>query len=136
MTKVSSEQRPPVHMIEAEADALWDIALAAQTQHPNTAALLMQEIERAEMHQPGAIPPDVVTMGSTVVFADEARGTEHTVCLVWPREADYAAGRVSVMTPVGAGLIGMREGSGIDWPDRDGHSRHLRIISVRQPQAA
>lgn len=136
MTKEPAGQRPPIHMIEAEADALWEIAAAARAQHPATAALLMQEIERADMHQPETIPPGVVTMGSTVVFADDARETEHTVRLVWPREADYAAGRVSVMTPVGAGLIGMREGSGIDWPDRDGHPRRLRILSVRQPQAA
>ena len=136
MTDQPSGQRPPVHMIEEQADALWEIATAATAQHPVTAALLMQEIERAAMHQPETIPADVVIMGSTVVFADDARGTEHTVQLVWPREADYAAGRVSVMTPVGAGLIGMREGNGIDWPDRDGHPRRLRILSVRQPQTA
>lgn len=136
MTNEPSGQRPPIHMIEEQADALWEIAAAAKAQHPATATLLMQEIERAEMHRPETIPGDVVTMGSTVVFADDARGAEHTVQLVWPRDADYAAGRVSVMTPVGAGLIGMREGHGIDWPDRDGHSRRLRILSVRQPQTA
>ena len=41
MTNEPAGQRPPIHMIEAEADALWDIALAARAQHPASAALLM-----------------------------------------------------------------------------------------------
>ena len=56
MTNEPAGQRPPIHMIEAEADALWDIALAARAQHPATAALLLQEIERADMPRPETIP--------------------------------------------------------------------------------
>ena len=39
------------------------------------------------------------------------------------------------LTPVGAGLIGMTAGSSICWPDRDGHDRMLRIVSVTSPGA-
>ena len=41
--------------------------------------------------------------------------------------------RLSVMTLVGAGLIGMRKGVSIDWPDRSGEERRLRIVEVIQP---
>ena len=40
------------------------------------------------------------------------------------------AGRVSILTPIGAGLIGMVAGSSIRWPDRDGSNRLLRIVEV------
>jgi regulator of nucleoside diphosphate kinase len=41
--------------------------------------------------------------------------------------------RLSVLTPVGAGLIGMRCGDSIDWPNRLGAFRRLRIVRVVQP---
>jgi regulator of nucleoside diphosphate kinase len=53
--------------------------------------------------------------------------------LVYPAEADIEAGRISILTPVGAGLIGLAEGASILWPDRDGHERRLRIIAVTPP---
>jgi regulator of nucleoside diphosphate kinase len=54
------------------------------------------------------------------------------VQLVYPRQADIAFGRVSVLTLIGAGLIGMRRGQSIDWPDRKGRCRRLRILDVGQ----
>jgi regulator of nucleoside diphosphate kinase len=56
------------------------------------------------------------------------------VRLVLPAEADLDAGRISILTPVGAGLIGMRAGDEIDWPCPDGRPRILKIVDVRQSQ--
>jgi regulator of nucleoside diphosphate kinase len=50
----------------------------------------------------------------------QASGADRTVELVYPRDADISAGRVSILTPVGAGVIGLRTGQSILWPDRDG----------------
>ena len=72
-------------------------------------------------------------MNATVEFVDEASGADRTVELVYPKEADISAGRISILTPIGAGLIGLRAGQSIHWPDRDGKERWLRIISVVQP---
>ena len=52
--------------------------------------------------------------------------------LVYPHDADIEAGRISIMSLVGAGLIGLRAGQSISWPDRSGHERSLRIIEVMQ----
>jgi regulator of nucleoside diphosphate kinase len=81
------------------------------------------------------LPPDVVTMGSRVAFVDRASGERHSVELVYPGEADMAQGRVSVLTPIGAALIGMRRGSAIDWPNRQGEVRRLKIVEVVRPTA-
>ena len=129
-------KRPPIHMIDSQADMIADLAYNAEARLPQVSALLIEEIDRAKIYAADKIPADVVTMGATVEFVDEHSGADRTVQLVLPGEADIAAGRVSILTPVGAGLIGMREGQTITWPDRDGQERQLRIVKVAQRQAA
>jgi regulator of nucleoside diphosphate kinase len=51
-----------------------------------------------------------------------------------PRLANIAEGRISILTPMGAALYGLRAGQSIDWPDLDGQSRRIRIVRVRQPE--
>lgn len=135
MTSPKHVARPPVHMIDTQADALSDLALRTEDRNPEVSALLLEEITRAKIHVAAKIPGDVVTMHARVEFVDESRGVPHVVELVWPGEADFAAGRLSVMTPTGAGLIGLREGGSIDWPDRGGRERRLTIVNVTQPDA-
>jgi len=119
-------------MIDSEADALTNLALGAEERLPEVSALLLDEIARARVIEAERMPADTVTMGSTVDFVDEASGTERRVQLVYPRAADIEAGRISILTLVGAGLIGLREGQSIDWPDRSGKPRRLRICAVQQ----
>ena len=135
MTRKAAK-RPPIHMIDSQADMIADLAYNAEARLPQVSALLIEEIDRAKIYAADKIPADVVTMGATVEFVDEHSGADRTVQLVLPGEADIAAGRVSILTPVGAGLIGMREGQTITWPDRDGQERQLRIVKVAQRQAA
>ncbi len=90
----------------------------------------MQEIGRARIVPDDRLPADVVGMGSLVRFRDESTGAERTVRLVYPREADIAAGRISILTPIGAGLIGLKQGQSIRWEDRDGHPKVLQVIAV------
>jgi len=120
-------------MIDREADALFDLAIKWQRAHPLSAALLLDELDRAATVAASELPGDVVTMRSRVVFVDQASGERHAVDLVYPGEADMAQGRVSILTPIGAALIGMRVGSAIDWPNRQGERRRLKIAEVVQP---
>ncbi|PQM27066.1 transcription elongation factor GreAB [Sphingopyxis lindanitolerans] len=129
-------RRPSIHMIDSEADALADLAVSVEKRMPQVSALLTDEISRATVHSAKDMPRDVVTMSSQVEFIDEANGEARTIQLVYPHEADIAAGRVSILTPVGAGLIGLRQGQSIRWPDRDGHERALSVVGVIQPAAA
>jgi len=69
-------------------------------------------------------------MGARVDFIDEGSGARRTVELVYPPEADMAEGRLSILSHVGAGLIGLAEGQTIRWPDRSGTERVLRIETV------
>lgn len=125
--------RPQIILSASEAERLSALATQMEQSSPLAAELLLDEIDRAEVRLDGEVPLTVVRMGSTVEFLDEAHDSRRTVQLVWPADADIGAGRVSVLTPVGAGLIGMSEGADILWPDRAGHERSLRILKVTPP---
>ncbi len=128
----TSNSRPVIHVMADECDVLYALALSAEHRHPRSAAMLLAELDRAELCD-ADLPPQTVRMNSRIEFVDEGSGVRRTVQLVYPNDADIAAGRVSILTPVGAGLIGMSAGRAIPWPDREGHVRSLRIVSVAPP---
>lgn len=123
--------KPHIHMIDSEADALTELLLKSPSSPFHE--MLLEEINRATICSRSDIPSQVVTMGSEVAFLDQASGAERTVSLVYPGDADISAGRVSILTPIGAALIGLGLGQSINWPDRAGAERKLTIVAVRQP---
>ena len=125
--------RPPLHLLASESDRVASLALQAEHRQPVVAAMLLEEIERAELHEPGTLPETAVTIGSEVDFIDERTNQVRTVELVFPAHANIAAGRISILTPMGAALYGLTAGQSIDWPDLDGHARRIRILRVHQP---
>jgi len=126
--------RPNIILAETEAARLSALALKMEKAAPFAAGLLLDEIERAEIRADGAVPDDVVRMHSTLQFIDGAKGRPRTVVLVYPSEADIAAGKISVLTPVGAGLLGLAARQTIRWPDRDGRERPLKVLKVKPPE--
>lgn len=132
--QISSGTRPPIHLLDSESDMLGDLALQTEHRLPVVSAMLLAEIDRAEIHSRATLPAGVVTIGSDVEFIDEGSDVRRLVRIVWPADADIEAGRISILTPVGAGLIGLSAGQTIDWPDLEGRERRIRIVSVRQPE--
>ena len=97
---------------------------------------LAREIERGIEVQPREIPPDVVTMNSRVRVTDVDAGTTHEYTIVFPSDADYEKGRISILAPLGTALLGFRVGDTVDWSMPRG-VRRLRIEEiVYQPEAA
>lgn len=131
MTAASKpSSRPPIVLSESDAERLSVLAIQNESTHPVAAELLLREIARAQVRPDARVRDDIVGMNSTVEFRDEAHGRDRVVQLVYPQDADIAAGKVSILTPVGAGLIGLAAGQAILWPDREGEKRVLRILRV------
>ena len=128
--------RPPIHLLASESDMVGNLALQIEDRQPVVAAMLFDEIDRAELHDPDTLPPGVITLGSEVDFLDEKSHRLTTVRLVMPAAANIALGNISILTPMGAGLYGLSTGQSIDWPDRDGRERRIRILAVRPPRPA
>lgn len=133
MTSQADGDQPAIYVIDTEADALYELALTIQNKSPEIAGKLCEELNRAIVMTGADIPSNVVTMQSEVEFVDERSRERRKVELVWPRHADVDQNRVSILSLVGAGLIGMREGASIKWPDRFGKERFLKITKVHQP---
>ncbi len=131
MQNAIKERPPPIVVSEAEYERLTGLAEAALDRLPEAAGSLLAEMDRATVAAPDAIPSDVVRMGSTVSLRG-AEGTQR-VTLVYPGEADIAAGKVSVLTPLGAALIGVKAGDSISWARRDGRALTLEVVSVEPP---
>lgn len=129
----TGEVRPPIHLLAAESDMVARLALQAEHRFPVVASMLLEEIERAELHEIASMPETAVRIGSEIDFVDERSGQLRTVELVLPAAANIAEGRISILTPMGAALYGLSAGQSIDWPDLDGHERRIRIARVRQP---
>src|SRR5690606_29962446 len=84
----------------------------------DAAQALDDELERAEVVDPSALPPNVVTMNSRVRLRERRSGREHELTLVYPPDA--GEDRVSVLAPVGSALLGLSVGQDIEWPLPDG----------------
>ena len=128
----AGEARPRIHLLASESDLVADLALNIEHRQPVIAAMLLEEIERAELYEPGTLPDDAVTLGSEVDFVDDRTHQLRKVKLVLPVDANIAEGRISILTPMGAALYGLRAGSSINWPDLDGNERRITLVRVMQ----
>lgn len=127
------KERPPPKIVisEAEYNRLTGLAEAAMERSPAAAESLLAGMDRAVITTPGKLPADVVRMGSTVTL--EGHEGPQQIMLVYPGEADIAAGRISVLTPLGAALIGAKAGQSVGWSSRDGRRLAAKIAAVELP---
>ena len=100
-------------------------------------AELEAEIARADIVEPGDIPPDVVTMNSTVNFDIAETGKQCELTLVYPRDVDGSADKVSIFAPVGSALLGLSVGDALVWPSVGGKHMTVRVTGIAyQPERA
>jgi len=99
-------------------------------------AMLEEELDRARLVAAGRLPADVVTMNSRVSMTDLDTGKEMTYTLVFPRDADFSQGKISVLAPIGTAILGYRAGDVIEWNVPAG-KRKFRVEEIlHQPEAA
>lgn len=121
----------------------WMDALALKT--------LDLELQRVQILSSNEVMPNVVTTQSCVKVQDLATREVMEVTLAWPEDADPDNGRVSVVSPVGAALLGYTTGDivnlrtsaglrririeGITWEmdpeDCRGFGRECTVVGVR-----
>lgn len=132
-----STARPRIVIGETDHRIVTGLATGALDRLPEVADALLTEMERARVVPDAKRPADAVGLGSEVEFTSDA-GQPRTVRLVMPAQADIAEGRISILTPVGAALIGLSPGQSFDWAGPSGHAHRLTVTAVRagEPVAA
>jgi regulator of nucleoside diphosphate kinase len=103
------------------------------------AEFLATELDRAIVRPADEIAANIVTMNSRVAYRIGARRDIEIRTLVYPDEnARQASGddRLSVMTPLGAALIGLRVGTGMTYETLESTLQHVTVEAViHQPDA-
>lgn len=135
MTQLTQKHHriPKIVVGELDHERLTGLAIAAIERIPEVAEELLAEMDRAKVVATARLPVDVVRMGSFVTF--ESDSAQHRrVQLVYPGEADIEQGRISVLTPIGAALIGLSAGQSIAWTARDGKKHVLTVTAVEQAE--
>ena len=112
-----------LNRLEALLDSLPANAFAGRAE-------LQAELERAEIVAPDQVPPDVVTMNSTVRFTIAETGETFRLTLVYPKDVGGDAGRISVLAPVGSALLGLSVGDEMQWPRPGGGVSTVRVDEV------
>jgi regulator of nucleoside diphosphate kinase len=93
-------------------------------------SFLVGELTRARVVDDAAVPPTVVAMHSTLEFRDDETGRHMVARLVYPHEVGGPDQAISILTPVGAALIGLSEGQSISYETPDGRLKTLTVLRV------
>jgi len=121
---------PPIVIGTDDAHRLSTLANSSMAVFPRVAHFLARETERAKVAADDCDLRGKVRMGSQVRYCDDKTGEIRDVVLVYPHEADISLKRVSVLTPVGAALIGLSVGQVIEFRTPGHQTRSLKILDV------
>jgi regulator of nucleoside diphosphate kinase len=121
---------PEILIPSSDYDRLVEVADRAEHTTPQVAEYLGRELGRAQIVPDLEFDPGAARMGSLVTYCDDQNGNRRTVTLVWPQEGDVGRNRISVLTSVGAALLGLRAGQSIDWPAPLGGATTLTVVEV------
>lgn len=122
--------RPRIVIASTEHAHLLTLADRALDAQPHVAEFLLDELSRAFVVPDGTCAANVVRMGSQVVYREESTARVRRVTLTYPHAANIEQNRVSVLTPIGAALIGLSVAQAIEWPTPDGRKDSITVLDV------
>jgi regulator of nucleoside diphosphate kinase len=129
--------RPNIVISSLDADRLERLIEALPAGAFPDKSGLEGELTRADVVDPKDVPPNVVTMNSTVRFRVESTAEEFTLTLVYPKDMDASSDKISILAPVGSALLGLSQGDEIEWPKPGGGVLRVHIDEiVYQPERA
>lgn len=135
MRKIKHNSRPepvlpPIVITADEARRLGALANSSMALFPRVSQFLAGETERANVVADNSDLRGVVRMGSQVRYCDNKTGDVREAVLVYPHEADLTLKNISVLTLVGAALIGLSVGQSIEFRTPLHHARSLTVLGV------
>ncbi len=120
----------------ARLKELVDVGIAFKERDREYLEGLQNELDRAHVVEPTAIPDNVVTMNSRVRLKDIGSGEETIYDLAFPSDANIGQNKISILAPIGTAILGYRTGDTVEWEVPAG-TRKVRIEEVLyQPEAA
>lgn len=115
---------PPIRITPRDL-GLLDSILSQLSRPSPVVDFLQRELDRASVED--AAPGSFVALGTRVTFDDD-RGSRHTATLLAPGE--MRPDGISILTPVGAALLGLSEGQSIAYTTLDGRTKSVRVLRL------
>jgi len=137
--RLKTVERPRIIQAIAEARAHGDLSEnaeyhAAKEQQSFTEGRISEieaKLANAQIIDPKTVNAEGrIVFGTTVDLLDEDSGNEVTYQIVGDDEADIAAGKVSISSPIARALIGKESGESVEVRVPDG-TRRYEILNVR-----
>lgn len=132
-------QHRTIYITKFDLERLEDLlAAAGEFSYRDRSDLeeLEAELQEGNLVDSKDVPPNVVTMNSQVQIVDVDSKQSMVFTLVFPKEADIDAGKLSVLSPIGTAILGYSEGDVIHWHVPAG-LRRIKIEKILyQPESA
>lgn len=107
------------------------LSAAADNDETNPSALqLGAKLFDAQVVSPATMPHGTIGLGATVTYEELSHSRRRRVTLVRPAEADAAAGRISVLSPVGIALLGNRANRVVEVALPGDRRAPIRVVDV------
>lgn len=133
-TKSKAVRQPRLLITTSDQEILASIIGHA----PTSAAgmLLADELDRAIVVDDSFSSRPFCRIGSWVTYEDLGSGQTREIQLVLPADADIDKRCVSVLTLVGASLLGLAIGAEFGWTDDRGRPHRLKVLDVVSPHVS
>ena len=129
----------PIYITNQDKQRLEDLLMEVEASDPRKHGdlkALTEELHRAVIVDPKDVFNDVITMNSRAEMHDLESGESVAFTLVFPSEANIDEEKISVLAPIGAGMLGYRVGDEFEWNVPDG-LRRMKVMKIDyQPEAA
>lgn len=124
-SEVAAPKHPPLVIRQRDEERLYEYAIGSMLSGPREAGGLLDELTRAEVRADSDVPSNVIGLGSEFACqeTDGFQSRYQFAQLVAPEQADPALARVSIVSDLGAAVVGLATGQSITWPDRRGRVR-------------
>ena len=107
----------------------------SKREEPMNLAVLKRELSRAVKVNPRKIEPGFITMNSVVEIVDLDTDRKMQLKLVYPHEANFKKGKVSIFSLLGMALIGYREKSIVHFNAPMGRKKIFIKDMIYQPES-
>jgi regulator of nucleoside diphosphate kinase len=118
---------PAIRLTHADLGRL-DTVLAALPNTSRVLEYLRRELDRAAVVSDDDAP-EFVKLGSHVVFEDETE-KRYSGIVGFPGDLAGEPEAISILTPVGAALLGVAEGESISYETLDGRTKTLAVLRI------
>ena len=122
----------PIYVTQADTEKIRELLREAEHSGYRGSMYIQKlkaELERATIITSQDAPDDLITLNTTALLFDTDTQEYMELTLVSPEQADINLGKISVLAPIGAAMLGYRVGSTFEW-ETPGGKRTLRVEKI------